>query len=313
MFPSVSIIIPSYNRPHYFSDLLISIGDLESANIEFEVLVVDNNSSPANRKLLEKQIMSAPFSINLILEQKPGLHNVRHRGLREAQGEILIYLDDDTMVGRSWLTAAVEPFESTDKIIVFGKVLPKFSEKPPAWMEKCWSTINTTGKYLGQLSLIDLGDEAMEASQYQYVPGCNLAIRKRHLEDLGGFHPDSMPDDLIKFRGDGETALCQKAFQNGYKFYYSPKMQVFHQIPKERMTIEYFCHRMFLQGISDSFSSIRKNKKIEDPLTFRLKQAYCQGRLFHYEQLQKDPNLLDWVLFKNFFTDDTLGPIPPQK
>lgn len=300
MNPSVSIIIPTFNRPQFLFDLLDSMSNLESSGIHFEVLIIDNNSSEENKALITRSLQRFSFPIRLFIEKNPGLHNVRHRGLLESHGEIIIYLDDDIVVSKSWLMAAVKPFSQTENIIVFGRVLPKFLGQPPEWLNNFWTKLEEKGKYLGQLSLIDLGDEECQTNHFQFIPGCNLALRKKSLIELGGFHPDSMPSDLIRYRGDGETALCKKAFQQGFTFHYSPQMLVFHQIPNERMTEEYFCHRMFLQGISDSFTAMRENQKIPEHMELKMKHAYCQGRIFHCEQVMNDTDLYNWVMYKNF-------------
>jgi len=54
------------------------------------------------------------------------------------------------------------------------------------------------------------------------VYGCNFSIRKNILIQLGGFHPDGLPDEFLHYRGDGETATS-RAIDADYKVtFYEP-------------------------------------------------------------------------------------------
>ena len=183
----------------------------------------------------------------------------------------------------------------------------------------------------GYLSLLDLGDEYLEINTNQ-IYGCNLSIRKDVLFELGGFNPDGMPPDLIKYRGDGETALMTRVVEGGYKTVYNPKACVYHVIPSSRLTIDYFKRRSFNQGVSDSFSLIKKYGKIDGNIyriwlsninivrkitafiRFMLsnnrnyikyqnevRNAYLKGVRFHRNEVKNDPELLEYILQDNYF------------
>ena len=113
----------------------------------------------------------------------------------------------------------------------------------------------------GFLSLLDLGGNAIEIHP-NYIWGLNFAIRRRALFNLGGFHPDCIPDALQRFQGDGETGLTMKAFAQGYKAVFTPGATVYHFIPASRMTPEYFERRAYYQGICDSYSIIRRDGRV---------------------------------------------------
>ena len=68
-----------------------------------------------------------------------------------------------------------------------------------------------------------------------------------------------MPAHLQRFRGDGETGLATKIREKGLKAVYHPKALVLHKVPNERMTVEYFEKRAFLQGVSNSYTQIRRD------------------------------------------------------
>ena len=74
----------------------------------------------------------------------------------------------------------------------------------------------------------------------------------------GGFHPDGMPKELIRFRGDGETHVSRHVAESGLECVFHPGASVHHKVTPERMTYAYFRQRGFNQGVSDSYTQLRQ-------------------------------------------------------
>src|SRR5262249_11567151 len=146
--------------------------------------------------------------------------------------------------------------------------------------------------------------------------------------DLGGVHPDLLPEHLQHFQGDGETGLSRNANAMGHRAVYQPKAVIYHCIPMSRMTLRYLQKRYFYQGVRDSYTRIRavgrpsRNPVRKTPITvlkaalgalalpFRRGEislkpeaavrlscdaAYQQGYRFHQQAVSHSPDLLDWV------------------
>jgi glucosyl-dolichyl phosphate glucuronosyltransferase len=170
---------------------------------------------------------------------------------------LLVFVDDDIEATSGWLQAIFETFKSPRVQLVGGRNLPKFAVQPPAWLEAFYDAMPDGGRYCGWLSLLDLGESEREIDP-NYVWGLNFAIRRRALHDLGGFHPDCLPQEFQKFQGDGETGLTMAARLQGYPAVYQPKATIYHTIPSSRMTPEYFERRAYYQGVCDSYSGTRR-------------------------------------------------------
>lgn len=294
---TVSIIVPTRNRNSYLSHLLEKLLTIAEDPFIEEVLVINNGSTDSTMETIvffQKKNQKIRFSV----VEQPGLLHCRNQGIKESRGEILCFLEDDTLPTDTWLSGLKEAFLDHGAQIAGGNVFPLWEESPPAWMEEFWN-VHDNIRNLGYLSLIDMGKEIRWVTP-GYIYGCNFCIRKELLLECQGFHPDTYPQDLLRFRGDGETGLAFKISSKGIKALHHPKLSIFHHVPKERLTLEYFCRRAFLQGISDSYTDLRAKGGIGNPIRLQIRDAYKKGIIFHREEVLKDNELLGWVLRENY-------------
>ena len=329
-----SIIIPTFNRSASLKITVASLLALNSSPRDHEIIIVDNGSTDDTRAVAEAIIKSTPFRyIRYYCEPTPGLLSGRHKGALESNGDILIFIDDDIEADPGWLNAISDTFEDPKVHLVGGKNLAKFESTPPDWLEAFW--FRDGGKrWCAYLSILDFGDQLMEIDPL-YVWGLNFSIRRETLFELGGFHPDYVPKAFQQYKGDGETGLAWKVQAKGFKIIYQPRALVHHMIPDQRLTVEYFDQRMFLGGIHDSYTTIRRNQgikfdwKMQEPfpqirrllrriaaklsadpygvIKQRIREAWLEGYAFHQREVRKDPELLRWVL-KDSYLDYRYGP-----
>ncbi len=336
----ISIIISTLNRAKYLEKTLKSLINQSFSSDQFEILIVDGGSTDNTKDICDRLINKNPnYSIHYIYEPEPGSLAGRHRGALEAKSKIFTFIDDDIEAAPNWLSSINDAFRDPNVHLVGGKSIPKFEANPPLWLKDLWWTTPYGGKACGYLSLLDLGDKTLKIHP-NYVWSLNLSIRKKTFFDAGGFNPDIYPKRLQRFQGDGETGLTKKLFESGYEALYHPDVAVFHIIPADRMTVDYFEKRMYFQGVADSYSEIRKNiistkenfslinrvknllikyvsrdvqiqlsnviiyikfsKEIRE-IKKKMRLAYDDGYKFHQAQVKKDPILLTWILKENYW------------
>ena len=311
-----SVVIPTRDRAQHLSGALESLTRQTYPRDRFEVIVVDNGSTDDTREVCSSFMNRIP-QFRYLYEETAGLHAARHLGLKEAKSDLLVYGDDDIEAFPTWLEGIVDAFGDKRVVLVGGKNLPKFQIEPPVWILRMWEKDRQGGRMLPYLSIIDLGDEIKGISPY-YVFGCNFSIRKSVLLEAGGFHPDAMPNDLIRYRGDGETHVAQYIIEHDYKAVYHPETSVHHLIPMDRLNEPYFFKRAFSQGISDSYTYIRSKKSISLwklryfklmhrlllILPFirkaRIQIGYLEGYCYHQEKVRNDPGLYAWVMRETY-------------
>ncbi len=260
---AASVIVPTYSRPKLLRDALASLVCQEEVEDGYEVLVVDNKPEGEVRAIVREFEGRSPCPVSYIEEPAVGLHNARHAGARAARGRILAYVDDDVIAPPGWLKGLLAPFADPEVGIVAGKILPKWEAPRPPWLPLF------PGSYL---SILDMGTTSREIAWPKTVYGANMAIRRSVLFESGGFNPDAIGEaKLIWQRGDGETGLNEKVYELHYRAIYEPAGWLWHRITADRLQARAFYRRGFLQGLSMSYSRIRKRWGRG---LFRLKTAY---------------------------------------
>ena len=93
----ISIIICTYNRAEHLADTLESLFKLNfPPSVSVEILAVDNNSSDSTADVVNRFQINHP-SISYIFEATAGLSHARNRGIKEAKGNIITFIDDDSI------------------------------------------------------------------------------------------------------------------------------------------------------------------------------------------------------------------------
>jgi len=329
----LSVIIPTRNRAYLLAPALESL-TIQSLSVDkFEVLVIDNGSTDKTAQVSQHYGLRLT-NLRYFFVPEPGLHVGRHKGMLEAQGDILVFADDDIEAFPSWLASIQESFASPDVAMVGGNNFPMFLDAPPAWLLAMWQTADLAGiKSISALSVIEFPDTQREISPFQ-IWGCNFAIRKQVLFAANGFHPDGMPKELIRFRGDGETHVSQYVAQSGMKCVFNAGASVHHKVTPERMSFAYFRQRGFNQGVSDSYTALRsagksfpaiasllrriarrvrlKVSELRRPRDVRyalsqMNQGYAEGYKYHQNAYLSDAVVREWVHQHKYYTEAT-GP-----
>ena len=113
--PRISVIIPHLNQPELLGKCLKSLAGQTGVVPEFEVLVVDNGSSA-----LPEAVVSAHENARLLVETTPGPGPARNKGVSEAQGEFLTFIDADCLADPGWLARITAYFEANPAHTILG-------------------------------------------------------------------------------------------------------------------------------------------------------------------------------------------------
>ena len=187
--PFISVVIPAYNEEGFLPLCLGSLTQQKYAG-GYEIIVVDNASADRTAEV------ASGFGAKVVFEGRRSPAWARQRGLLEAKGEIVAFIDADTIAPRNWLSTMAQRFVLNPRIVSVTGPHAYFDTTPP------FRVIS----YVINFLVITL-DHFFRRITRKGGPlwGSNFAVRRQTLFEVGGF------DTSKKFRGeDYELSLCLK-------------------------------------------------------------------------------------------------------
>lgn len=241
---SATVLICTYNRADRLREMLESLQHTRTART-WDVVVVDNNSSDHTHEVVETLAAAYPVPLFYMFEPRQGKSYALNTGIEQSRGEVLVFTDDDVIVESNWVEASCEPLDQQDDIDYSGgPVRPIWGAPPPAWLDQ------SRGDLWGTLAILDYGDTPFVFETRMRVPlGANMAVRRRLIERIGGFHPE-LGRRGKSLLGQEQAEFFARARHGGARGVYSPVMEVRHHVPQGRLTKQYFRRWWYWKGVS---------------------------------------------------------------
>ena len=131
----ISVIICTYNRSQILGKTVESVAAQElPPSLNWEILVVDNNSTDETRQVAESLRSRYPERIRYLFEPRQGLSNARNTGIRESRGEIVAFMDDDETADGAWLQRLTANLHTSEWAGAGGRVVPPPGFSRPHWL-----------------------------------------------------------------------------------------------------------------------------------------------------------------------------------
>lgn len=247
-----SVIICTYNRSQNLPQCLEQLARQHGAQgIEWEVLVVDNNSNDETKMVVAELAAKLPINIRYAHEGQQGLNYARNTGIRESRGTYFSFVDDDIEVSPDWLASLYRSFTTNDADAVGGRIHLAPSITLPKWIRD-----KETKGFLG---FQDFGDEPFRMdgkSRYPY--GGNMAFNRRVVERIGYFNPKLGRKGEGKKRSElfkgAETDYFHRLSATGdARIFYEPNAIVYHQVQPFQLKKKYFRTIHFNAGYQRAF------------------------------------------------------------
>src|ERR1044072_6783740 len=125
-----SVIIATHNRADSLRETLASQAKLQTKE-QWELSVVDNNSTDHTRAVVEETARSFPVALRYLFEAEQAKFAALNQAIEVPRGEITATTDDDAFAEPDWLDRAAEGLERFNCDFVGGKVLPVWGGAPP--------------------------------------------------------------------------------------------------------------------------------------------------------------------------------------
>ncbi|HTL87961.1 MAG TPA: hormogonium polysaccharide biosynthesis glycosyltransferase HpsE [Leptolyngbya sp.] len=222
---NLSVAICTYNGEARIGKVLDCLrSQVQTDAIVWEVLVIDNNSCDNT-----KQVVAEYSGVQYVFEAEQGLAFARSRAVREAKGNWLALLDDDTLPQPDWVAQAYQFAQSHPEIGAFGgQIHAEYEVAPPAGIQKL----------APYLAIVERGSKP---HKYDRVlpPGAGLVVQRQVWLDV-------VPTKLALVGRTTAAMLASEDIEailhiqnSGREIWYNPKMHLYHQIPAWRTERSY--------------------------------------------------------------------------
>lgn len=294
----VSVIICTYNREKFLPDCLESLVQQNSNPNLYEVIIINNNSSDSTDAICQKFIADhAGHHLVYHVETQQGLSYARNAGIKLSNGEILCYIDDDAIAQSNFIEEIIQAFDKNPQMDgMGGKILAKFESQIPAWHNKFTSP--------PLFSTHDLGEKEKYYLKSQYPIGCNMAVKRSVIDDIGKFNV-KLGRTGKKLLGGEEKDFFQRMKSKNYKIKYIPSVVVQHQIDSYRTDKEFVEKLSKRMGESKKIfarmnSSVLKESLIE---LYKFMGTLILALFFLFRNPSASKHLIQfrWKLMTSFF------------
>ena len=235
----ITLIICTYNREKYIGPLLDSIAKNDYPTSDYEIVLVDNNCTDNTREVCEQFATTHPeIRLRYVVETEQGLSAARNKGIEEAQGDIIIYVDDDALVDADYIRIYAEHFAThPETMAAGGPIEPLYETEEPKWMSPYTKALLT--------AWMNYGDKVREYPNGRYPGGGNAAYRKVVFEKVGLFNTELGRKGSALLASE-EKDIFDKMRALGMQVLYLPTPVLHHIIPQAKLEEDYF-NRLTLQ------------------------------------------------------------------
>jgi len=241
--PKVSVIIPVKNGARVLDRLMDSLMSVDYPKEKMEVIIVEDGSVDGSYEICKYYERKFPGLVKVIhREQSRGKPDALSCATGKASGEVLAVFDVDSIIDPAAFRLALKHFEDPRVAAVQGKTLSvNFRSNLLTWLvrlEEFWFSMMLIGKQ--KLGL--------------FIPltGNCMFIRKRYLEEVGGWNPDSLTEDI---------ELAVRLFKHGYVVVYEEGAECLQEAParlKHLVRQRNRWYRGYIETLARSFHLLKK-------------------------------------------------------
>jgi glycosyltransferase involved in cell wall biosynthesis len=201
----VSVIIPTYSRPHQLVACLQALARQDYPRSCFEVIVVDDGG----REPLDELV--APFrdrvTLHLLWQHNAGPAEARNLGARHAQGNYLAFTDDDCHPATNWLATMVARCACLPRHLIGGRTVNGLPKNP-------YSAVSQ--------AILDVVYDHFHGQDcdLRFFASNNFLVPTEGFWDIAGFNP--------RFRTSEDRDFCDRWIRRGYGTHYEPAAVIYH-------------------------------------------------------------------------------------
>ncbi len=230
-----TVAIPTYNGESRLPELLERLqNQVNTENISWEIIVVDNNSTDNTAKVIQtyQKNWTCPYPLKYCFEAKQGAAHARKRAIEEAKGLLVGFLDDDNYPLSNWVVAAYMFAQQHPQAGAYGsQIHPEWEVEPPK--DFC--------RIAAFLAITERGDMPLvyEAKNKLLPPAAGLVIRRQTWIENVPKRPILSGRTTNNMLTGEDLEMLSYIQGSGWEIWYNPEMEIYHKIPNSRIEKKY--------------------------------------------------------------------------
>ena len=205
----LSVVVPTFNRREGILRLLRALEAQTLPAERFEVVVVNDGSTDGTAEALAA--LKTSYRLRGLTQDNDGPAAARNAGLHQAEGRLIVFLDDDVVPEPELLEAHLAAQGDADDLVVVGPMYP-----PTDWPRSAWVRWEER-QLLKQYDAMDRG--LYPCTPRQFYTG-NASAPRALLLRAGGFDP--------RFKRAEDVELAFRLWAIGARFHFEPAAEVLH-------------------------------------------------------------------------------------
>lgn len=260
----LTVAIPTYNGATRLTLVLDRLQQqIEVEGISWEVLIVDNNSQDNTAQIVRQYQDYWPPSLSLRyeVEKQQGAAFARLKAIKTAQGYLIGFLDDDTPPALNWAAEAVKFARMHPQAGAIGsQIHGEYEVDPPPDFQRIASFFAITER----------GDKAhLYTPQMKMLPpSAGLVVRKEAWLNCVPQRPFLRGRSHRSILNSEDLEAILSIQNGGWEVWYNPAMEIWHQIPRDRLTREYLLFLVRSTGLARHHIRMLRFPKWQRPLVF---------------------------------------------
>jgi glycosyltransferase involved in cell wall biosynthesis len=208
--PKLSVVIPTKNRAALLAECIERIECQTVSKDRYEVIVIDNDSSDETRSVLEQKT-KLHANLKFGVQEKPGAAATRNAGLRLANSDLILFVDDDVHAEPSLVEAHLEKHRKNPNASVIGAVSMPWGDTPDPFL-----------RYLRDHRIMNPYTASKGPIDFSYYHTCNVSSPTQMLLRVGGFN------ESFSVYGMEDIELGYRLEKAGSRMVFAPEARAVH-------------------------------------------------------------------------------------
>lgn len=256
----ITVALCTHNHADRLAKTLRDIGKILPPSRSWEIVVVDNGCTDETPGLLaDTAWWPANVPVRIVREENLGLSNARNRALHVAQGEYLVFIDDDETPHPEWLTAYERGILEHAPDALGGPIEVLFEHGGrPSWLQD---------ELLGFLGRLDHGEGQWLTDPTTTFYGGNFAIRKDVFRQVGEFDSELGRKGRVNAGGE-DTEFYRRLIENNNTVRWVSDATIYHRIRADKLHRSYFLELHYRQGLTEGSRKRAEGSRIPPKYLF---------------------------------------------